>query len=316
MKLIDVHRQFNTQDKCLDYLVAMRWPNGVCCIACGSVKVSKITREKAGKNKQTRIFQCLEKECRHQFSATTGTIFHDSHLPLEKWFMAIALICEAKKSLSANQMSRHLGVNYRTAWHLCHRIREAMVDDSGQLTGSVEVDETYVGARVIRKADRMKPRKDKDIVLGMVERGGKLRLVHIPDVKTTILRPVLNKHISRDASAVLTDEHPAYLFALSGRFTGKHRTINHSKTYGIGEIHTNTIENVFSNFKRGIKGSFHHVSIKHLHRYCEEFSYRFNRREQQALMFGDTLRRMVAGNALTYKSLTASTGEESSGRVC
>ncbi len=316
MKLIDVHRQFNTQDKCLDYLVAMRWPNGVCCIACGSLKVSKITREKAGKNKQTRIYQCLEKSCGHQFSATAGTIFHDSHLPLEKWFLAIALICEAKKSLSANQMSRHLGVNYRTAWHLCHRIREAMIDHSEQLKGRVEIDETYIGAKVIRRADRHKPRKEKDVVLGMVERGGKLRLVHIPDTKSAIIRPVVNKHVSRDAGMIITDEHAAYPFALEGRFYKRHKTVNHSKTYGIGEIHTNTIENVFSNFKRGIKGSFHHVSIKHLQRYCEEFSYRFNRREQQSQMFGDTLRRLASGNALPYKSLTASTGEELSGRVC
>src|SRR5271168_4380641 len=129
MKLIDVHKQFNSQAKCLDYLEAMRWPGGVCCVECGSLKVSKITR-KAGKNKNTRLYQCLEKECGHQFTATSGTIFHDSHLPLEKWFLAIALICEGKKSISANQMKRHLGVNYRTAWHLCHRIREAMQDGS------------------------------------------------------------------------------------------------------------------------------------------------------------------------------------------
>src|SRR3990172_2035138 len=128
MRLIDVHHSFATQEKCLDYLEKMRWPKGeVCCIACGSLKVSRITR-KAGKNKQTRLYQCLEPECKHQFSATAGTIFHDSHLPLDKWFLAIALICEAKKGISANQLKRHLGVNYRTAWHLAHRIREAMIE--------------------------------------------------------------------------------------------------------------------------------------------------------------------------------------------
>jgi Transposase zinc-ribbon domain len=121
VKLINVHKQFNSEDKCLDYLENMRWSNGVCCIKCGSLSVSKVTREKAGKNKRTRIYQCLEKECGHQFSATAGTIFHDSHLPLEKWFLAIALILEAKKGVSANQLKRHLGVNYRTAWHLGNR---------------------------------------------------------------------------------------------------------------------------------------------------------------------------------------------------
>jgi len=147
MKLIDIHKEFRTEDKCLDYLEALRWPSGVCCVECGSVKVSRITRETKGKNKRTRIYQCLEKECGHQFSATAGTIFHDSHLPLQTWFMAIAIICEAKKSVSACQMQRHLGLgSYRTAWHLCHRIRAATNQDKLVLDGPVvETDETYIG---------------------------------------------------------------------------------------------------------------------------------------------------------------------------
>jgi hypothetical protein len=178
MKLIDVTRQFNTQDKCLDYLEAMRWPSGIACIECGSLKVSKIVREAKGRNKQTRIYQCLEKECGHQFSATAGTIFHDSHLPLQKWFLAIALICEAKKGVSACQMQRHLGVNYRTAWHLCHRIRKAMAQTFILDAAEVEADETYVGSR-IRRPRHARPRtKPDDVVLGMVERGsGRLKLV-------------------------------------------------------------------------------------------------------------------------------------------
>jgi transposase-like protein len=156
MKLIDVTRKFQTEDSCLDYIENMRWPNGeIGCVHCGEVgRISKITRE-AGKNKRTRIFQCLA--CGKQFSATSGTILNDTHLSLTKWFMAIALICEAKKSLSALQMQRHLGVNYRTAWHLCHRIREAMQDGgllAGEvtlLTGVVEADETYVGGKLKRK---------------------------------------------------------------------------------------------------------------------------------------------------------------------
>ena len=126
MKLIDVTRQFATEDTCLDYLEKMRWPNGLCCVHCGVMNVSKITRQAKGKNKRQRIYQCLEKECGKQFSATSGTIFNYTHLRLTKWFMAIAMICEAKKGMSAKQLERHLGVNYRTAWHLYHRIREAM----------------------------------------------------------------------------------------------------------------------------------------------------------------------------------------------
>ena len=164
MKMIDVQTKFNTDDKCLDYLETMRWPHGVCCIECGSVKVSRITRETKSKNKRNRVYQCLEDGCRHQFSATAGTIFHDSHLPLVKWFFAIAIMCEAKKGTSACQMQRHLGVNYRTAWHLCHRIRKAMADGGEPLTGKVEADETYIGARVPRRHTRQ-PRKAKDVVL-------------------------------------------------------------------------------------------------------------------------------------------------------
>jgi transposase-like protein len=125
MRLIDVTKKFNTEDKCLAYIEKMRWPNGVCCVHCGVTNVSTITRKKAGDNKRARIYQCLEKECGKQFSATSGTIFNDTHLGLDKWFMAIAMICEAKKGMSAKQLERHLGVNYRTAWHMAHRIRDS-----------------------------------------------------------------------------------------------------------------------------------------------------------------------------------------------
>ena len=306
MKLIDVHRQFNTQGKCLDYLEAMRWPKGeVCCVACGSVKVSRITREKAGKNKQTRIYQCLESECKHQFSATAGTIFHDSHLPLDKWFLAIALICEAKKGMSANQLKRHLGVNYRTAWHLAHRIREAMKED-GLLTGVVEADETYMTARRPRKGKPYVKKDKRDVVLGMIERRGRLRLVPVKDAKMEIIGPALQAHISPDAKTIYTDESSTYAIYLKQHFAAEHRTINHSRTYGIGDTHTNTIENAFSLLKRGVYGTFHKVSIKHLGRYCEEFSYRFNRRGEQAQMFNNTLKGLLRQKALPFKTLTAS----------
>src|SRR5258708_16245755 len=147
MKLIDVTRKFKTDNDCLEYIEAMRWPNGeIACVHCGEVgRVSTITREKKGDNKRTRIYQCLA--CGKQFSATSGTIFNDTHLPLTKWFLAIAMICEAKKGISACQLQRHLGVNYRTAWHLAHRIREPMQDGVSLLTAVVAVAETHVGAK-------------------------------------------------------------------------------------------------------------------------------------------------------------------------
>ena len=304
MKLIDVTQQFYSQEKCLAYLETMRWPGGVACIKCGSVKVRRLkVRDSRGESR--RVYQCLERPCLHQFTATTGTLFHDTHLPLQKWFLAIALICEAKKGISANQLKRHLGVNYRTAWHLCHRIRKAMIDNEGKLTGIVEVDETYVGGKVPRKGRPYRPRKPKDVVIGMVERGGRLRLIQVADAKIEIIRPVVEANVSESVDRIVTDEHPIYHWALPHKFPGKHKTICHKATYGIGDVHTNTIENAFSLLKRGLIGTFHKVSIKHLSRYLNEFSYRFNRRDQQLQMFVETLKNLLDTSALSYKKLIA-----------
>src|SRR6266481_4957482 len=246
MKLIDVHKQFQTEDQCLDYIEKMRWPNGeMCCVHCGEIgRISKITRE-TGKNKRTRIYQCLA--CGKQFSATSGTIFNDTHLPLTKWFRAIALICEAKKGVSAKQLERHLGVNYRTAWHLAHRIREAM-QDGGLLSGVVEADHTYFSARKPRKGKPYVKKDETDVVLGMVERGGRLRLIPIKDAKADITAPLLEKHISPDA-ILQTDAHATFeIIGERGKFAG-HRMINHGKSYAIGENHTQSIESAFSLLK-------------------------------------------------------------------
>jgi len=302
MKLIDVHKQFRTDEDCLDYIEKMRWPNGeLGCVHCGEVgRVSKITREKKGKNKRERIYQCLA--CEKQFSATSGTIFNDSHLPLTKWFLAIAMICEAKKGMSACQLQRHLGVNYRTAWYLAHRIREAM-QEGGLLTGVVEADETYLTPKKPRKGRPYVKKDKRDVVLGMIERGGRLRLVPVADAKIGIVEPMLEKHVSPDAT-LQTDEHPTYAIIGQRKFAA-HRTINHQRSYAIGDLHTNTIENAFSLLKRGIYGTFHKVSIKHLGRYCNEFSYRFNRRGEQLQMFDSTLKNLTLGNVLPYNKLTS-----------
>jgi hypothetical protein len=176
MKLIEVTKAFASDEQCLAYLEASRWPDGVRCTVCGAKEVSKITRKTKSKNKRAQVYQCLEKTCNSQFSATNGTIFHDSHLPLNKWFMAITLLVDAKKSMSALQLSRHLACNYRTAWYLAHRIREAMVDGEGpKFEGVVEVDETYIGGRQRGHKSKL---KNKDVVIGIRERGGPLRLVH------------------------------------------------------------------------------------------------------------------------------------------
>jgi transposase-like protein len=301
MKLIDVTKAFVSDEQCLAYFENRRWPKGVRCLTCGSDKYSRITRKTQGKNKRAQLYQCLEPSCKQQFSATTGTILHDSHLPLNKWFMAIALIVDAKKSMSALQLSRHLDCNYRTAWYLAHRIREAMVDSDGpKLTGVVEVDETYIGGKQRGHKSQL---KNKDVVIGVRERGGDVRLVHTADAKEGTLYDVIAKHVSKDADAIMTDENPAYNFRLTQFKNVRHARIKHKdRVYVKGDVHTNTVESAFSLFKRGLIGSFHQVSIKHLQRYLNEFGYRFNRREA-ADIFEQTVSRMAAGKALPYSKL-------------
>jgi transposase-like protein len=307
MKLIDVSNKFRTDEQCLEYIENMRWPNGeIACVHCGEVgRVSKITRETKGDNKRSRIYQCLA--CKKQFSATSGTIFNDTHLPLTKWFLAIALICEAKKGVSAKQVERHLGVNYRTAWHLCHRIRAAM-QEGGLLSGVVEADETYLTPKKPRKGKPYVKKETTDVVLGMIERGGKLRLIPLTDAKMAIIEPEIKKHIHPDAT-LQTDESAVYSIIGKRHFDGRHRMINHKSVYAIGDNHTNTIENAFSLLKRGIYGTYHKVSIKHLGRYCNEFSYRFNRRGEQLQMFDATLKGLTRGRALPYAELIARSKE-------
>lgn len=301
MNLIDVSKAFSTDEQCLAYLEAARWPHGVRCTVCGAKEVSKITRKTASKNKRAQIYQCLEPTCKSQFSATNGTIFHDSHLPISKWFMAVALLVDAKKSMSALQLQRHLGINYRTAWYLAHRIREAMTEGEGpKLTGVVEVDEVYLGGK--QRGHKGK-RKNKDVVIGIRERKGPARLVHTKDAKAGTLYDVVAQHISKDAQAIMTDENPGYDFRMTQYRNTRHGRIKHkSGVYVKGDVHTNTVESTFSLFKRALIGSFHQVSIKHLQRYLNEFGYRFNRRED-ADIFEQTVSRMCAGKTLPYAKL-------------
>jgi transposase-like protein len=310
MNLIDVTQQFKTDDDCLAYLETMRWPDGITCPVCGSDRISKITRKSESKNKRTRIYQCLNSDCSQQFSATSGTIFNDSHLPLTKWFMALALIVDAKKSMSANQLKEHLGIgSYRTAWYMAHRIRKAMENKgSANLFGEVEVDETYIGG--IQRGHQHKPGHPmckKQVVIGLRQRGGDLKLVHVPNSKIETLRKVIEEHINEDVEVILTDDYKAYPIALRA-FLGKHKSINHSAgiyvTGDSGEIHTNTVESSFSLLKRAIIGNFHKVSIKHLHRYLSEFETRFNARRAKD-RFEPTLRRMLGVEPMSYAELVA-----------
>lgn len=303
MKLIEIHSAFASEEQCLEYFERRRWPNGVRCPLCGSDKISRITRKSKTKNKRPQLYQCLEPTCKQQFSVTTGTLFHDSHLPLSKWFTAISLIVDAKKGMSALQLSRHLKCNYRTAWYLAHRIREAMVDNNGpKLSGVVEVDETYIGGK---QRGRYRKNLNKEVVMGIRERGGDLRFIHIESPTAENLGAQIKQHIDPAAQMVVTDEWQAYPSAMigAGIHGSKHETIRHrDKIYVRGNVHTNTVESAFSLFKRGITGSFHQVSIKHLQRYLNEFGYRFNRRKDENI-FEQTLSRMAGIKPMPYAQL-------------
>jgi len=172
------------------------------------------------------------------------------------------------------------------------------------LTGVVEADETYLTPKKPRKGRPYVKKDKRDVVLGMIERGGRLRLVPIADAKIEIIEPVLDKHISPDAT-LQTDGHPTYAIIAERKWVGRHNVIDHTRSYAMGDIHTNTIENAFSLLKRGVYGTFHKVSIKHLGRYCNEFSYRFNRRGEQLAMFSETMKHLTRGKALPYAKLTA-----------
>ena len=311
MNLIDVTAQFQSDDDCLSYLETMRWPDGIRCPVCGCNRISKITRKTASKNKRTRIYQCLEETCKSQFSATSGTIFNDSHLPLTKWFMALALVVDAKKGMSAKQLQEHLGIgSYRTAWYMAHRIRKAMERGTiEKLDGIVEIDETWIGGRYhgpngLGYVNRY---SNKDAVLGMKQRDGEVRMIHIENAESKTLATHIGANVSRDVELVMTDEHRAYPKAfIEARIHGsKHKTVNHRKgVYVDGMVTTNGIESVFSLFKRGIVGSYHKVSIKHLHRYLSEFETRFNARKKED-RFEPTLRRMLGIEPMTYAELIA-----------
>ena len=311
MNLLDVHKELNTEAKCLAFLEHMRWPDGVKCLACNSPKISAITakgklNKKTGKRSPDRhLYQC--NECRFQFTATTGTVYHDTHLPLTKWFLAIALITESKKGISANQLKRALSINYRTAWYLAHRIRQATVEtNQPKLSGVVEMDETYIGGK--QKSHKRK-KYNKEVVVGIRERGGDLRLIHSVDASAELLGKHMQEHVDPNVKMLITDEWPAYPNALksAGIHELQHHTIRHKdKIYVQGPIYTNTVESAFSLFKRGIAGAFHKVSLKHLQRYLNEFSWRFNNRKNPDL-FGLAVRRLALAGNLPYSKLIEET---------
>jgi transposase-like protein len=291
VSIITLMEQFDEDSECRDVLEKLRWPEGVTCPRCESEKVYR-----ANPRKQ---FDCAG--CGYQFSVTSGTVFHDTHLPLPKWFIAVYLMTESRKGISANQMKRMLKVSYKTAWYLCHRIRSTMKEVNAEvLAGIIEADETWIGGRQ-KGVGKGNWRTGKTMVLGAMARGGQVRLkVDKRPTKQAVHR-FLRTAVDND-STLYTDEHSAYIGFVDD---GKHDYITHRDDEWVrGDVHVNSVEGVWSLLKRSVVDSYHQLSAKHLQAYVDEFAFRFNNRHNEYL-FRDTLMKLVGAETLPYQQLIA-----------
>jgi transposase-like protein len=286
------------------HLEAQRWPNGPYCPHCGEAEeIAKLEGDAASKG----LYNC--RSCRTKFSVTVGTVFERSHIGLAKWLLAFRLMASSKKGISAKQLERTLGVTYKTAWFMAHRIREAMADNSPAPMGGegmiVEADETAIGGK--EKNKRLSKRSGKNIgmvgkqvAFTLVERGGRARSFHVANVSGKTLRPIIVKNVRR-ASTLMTDDAGQY--RPIGVEFADHQTVNHGvEEYVRGQWHSNTVESYFAILKRGVIGTFHSISEAHLHRYVAEFDFRYNTRT--ALGVDDTTRTNEALKGSTGKRLT------------
>jgi transposase-like protein len=305
INLIEIAGLLADEEEAIKFFESIRWPEGPVCPHCNhqgayAIKANAKTKVRKG------LWKCAS--CRKQFTVRVGTIFEDSKISLGKWLMALHLMCSSKKGISALQLKRNLKVAYPTAWFMCHRIRYAMTQEplAGLLRGTVEVDETYVGGkprRGVKKGESGRGTK-KMPVLALVERNGRAHAMPIEFVDAKTLKGEIRKHVD-PSSTINTDEYPSYR-GIGLEFAGGHRTVKHSegqysyKAFG-QSINTNSVESFFALMKRGHYGVFHQLSRKHLHRYCDEFSFRWSYRD-----LSDGERTVIAimgsvGRRLMYK---------------
>lgn len=280
-------RRFPDTDTCLEWLKQKRWPDGITCDGprCQRVRTHhKVTGRQA--------YAC--DVCRHQVYPTKGTIFQKSSTSLQLWFYAIFLMSSTRCGISAKQLERELGVTYPTAWRMFREIRSLLSEPDLRLAGEVEVDETYLKRRRPRNAERRSGRSPGErVVVGLVERGGRLVMIHVPDASAASLTGAIETRVL-PASMVYTDEHPSY--RLVGRKGYQHQRIQHSaQVYVRGDVHTQTIEGVWSLVKRGIGGVYHSVSSKHLQAYLDEYAFRYSHRDDARAMFDSMLDRLAEG---------------------
>lgn len=298
--------QFQDADKAREYLEALRWPDGPVCPHCGNGAQDRIYKVTANAEKKVRagLYKC--QECGRQFTVTVKTLFADSKIPLNKWLQAAYLMASSKKGISAKQLERMLGVSYKTAWFMAHRIREAMTEDDGSLLGNgggpVEVDEAYWG-NVGKQRRGARGWAHKMKVVSLVERHGKKRSFHVASVNHKTVGPILRAQIAKNARIMSDDTN---VYDKVGKEFAKHEKVNHSAgEYSRGDVTTNTVESSFAILKRGLYGTFHSVSERHIQRYATEFDFRWNYREK--LGYTDIHRANImlagiAGKRLMYRN--------------
>ncbi|HUF52605.1 MAG TPA: IS1595 family transposase [Dehalococcoidia bacterium] len=293
VNLMTLLEQYGTEDKCREVLEGLRWPTGVQCPRCAHDKVYR--------DEKRSQYDCAD--CGYQFSVTSGTVLHDTHLPLRKWFVAAYLMTESRKGISANQLKRMISVSYKTAWYLCHRIRAAMKDAAPvPLTGVIEFDETFLGGK--KKGIGKGNTRHLTTVLGALERGGNVRLKVSGRRNKKALHAFVSDVADDTAEAFYTDDFQGYTGI--GDANTRHESVDHKAEEWVrGDVHTNSVEGVWSLLKRSIVGSYHQMSAKHLPAYLDEFAFRFNNRHSDTL-FRDTLMKLVESDALPYQDLIAS----------
>jgi transposase-like protein len=300
---------FHDETKAREWLEAKLWPQGPICPHCGVVDDATALK---GKAHRAGLYQC--RACGEQFTVTVGTIYESSHTPLNKWLATTHLMMASKKGMSALQISRMIGVTYKTAWFMCHRIRESLRETSPAPLGGknkvVEADETYVGGkdknRHANKRVGITGGSAKEAVVALVERDGHVRSQHVPSVSAKTLRPILTAQIDA-ATHIMTDESSVYP-PVTGGFAG-HSSVNHGineYVRGGGFIHTNTVESYFAILKRGVVGTYHHVSPQHLKRYVAEFDFRYNERTALGVTDAERMAKAIpgiVGKRLTYRRI-------------
>jgi transposase-like protein len=299
MSTADLTPQFTDETAAREHLEALRWPNGVFCPHCGSFE--GITKMQ-GKSHRPGLFLCGA--CRGNFSVTVGTVYERSHIPLHKWLLATHLMASSKKGISAHQLHRMLGITYKSAWIMAHRIREAMKDTSAEPMGGpgqyVEADETYIGKKANMR--KTKAYHHKMAVVSLVERGGKARSFHVARTTSKNIAPIVAKHVNIESTLNIDEaEH----YRTIGRDFAVHQSVFHGRReYVKGTASTNTIEGFYSIFKRGMKGVYQHCSEAHLQRYLTEFDFRYSNRAKLGVTDKERAEKAlkgIEGKRLTYR---------------